>query len=331
MNRPAPASPSRLLPLLALAATAILLIPGTAGAAAWDVTRHQGRDYVTAKNIKNFYRFATLGVSNGTIQFRSPKIEMKIRNGSDNLYINRVLFRLSYPVIFKDKNYLFSRIDLAKLIDPVLRPSFIRSGRRFTTVVIDPGHGGADPGSKSIYGKEKEFNLRLGLLLKRDLERRGFRVRMTRDADTFPTLGQRVVFANRVPDSIFISLHFNWFTRRDAKGLETYALSPQGAGTHNDRGPNGRSLRGNSRDSENIALATAVHASILKKTRANDRGIKRDRFTVLAGINKPAILVEGGFLSNPGEARKIASTAYLSLISTGIADACVTYRNALRK
>lgn len=317
--------------LLAFALGAMALTPTNASAAAWNITKYQGRDYVTAQNIKDFYRFSSWGVSDGIIQFRSPKIEMRIRNGSDNLYINRVLFRLSYPIIYKDKNYLFSRIDLAKLIDPVLRPSFIRSAKPFTTVVIDPGHGGADPGSKSVYGKEKEFNLRLAHLLKRDLERRGFRVRMTRSGDTFPTLGQRVLFANRVPDSIFVSLHFNSFKNREAKGLETYALSPQGAGTHNDRGPDGRLRMGNVRDSENIALATAVHASILKKTRADDRGIKRDRFTVLAGINNPAILVEGGFLTNASEARKIASTAYLSLISTGIADACVTYRNALRK
>jgi len=298
--------------------------------AAWTVIKHNGREYVTAQNIKDFYRFSSLEINKGSLRFRSPKIEMRIKNGSDNLYINTVLFRLSYKVIQKNNNYLFSRIDLAKLIDPVLRPSYIKTAKRFSTVIIDPGHGGTDPGSVNGYGKEKDFNLKLAKILVRDLERKGFRVRMTRSTDTFPTLGQRVIYANRITDSIFVSLHFNSFSNKTAKGIETYALSPQGSGTHNERGVKNDFLRGNSRDSENIALATAIHASVIKKTQADDRGIKRDRFTVLAGLTMPAVLVEGGFLSNAQDARKIASTAYLNLLSNGIASGIVAYRNALR-
>jgi N-acetylmuramoyl-L-alanine amidase len=323
------------IPRTLLATIAISLCCGwgfdTAQGAALRIIKHNDRDYVTAANIKDFYRFNSLSIKNGTLKFLSPKIEMEIRSGSDALYINRILFRLSYPVAHKDRNYLFSRIDLDKLINPVLRPSYIKSAKRFRSVVIDPGHGGSDPGSKSKYGNEKDFNLKLANLLKRDLERRGFRVRMTRSGDTFPTLRDRVIFANRIDDAIFISLHFNAYNNSSAKGIETYALSPKDTGTHNSRGVKGNVLTGNARDAENIALATAIHASLLKKTRAEDRGIKRDRFTVLADINKPAVLVEGGFLSNPEEARRIASPSYLALLSTGIADAVVTYRNALRK
>ena len=285
---------------------------------------------MTAKNIKNFYRFDALNVSKGELKFQSPKVKMTIKNGSDNLYINSVLFRLSYKVTQKNGHYLFSRIDLAKLIDPVLRPSYIKTAKRFGTVIIDPGHGGTDPGSVNRYGKEKDFNLRLAKILMKDLERKGFRVRMTRSSDVYPTLGQRVSFANRIPDAIFVSIHFNSFVNSTAKGIETYALSPRGSGTHNSRGVRNNFLEGNRRDSENIALATAVHAAVMKKTQAEDRGIKRDRFTVLAGLSMPAVLLEGGFLSNPAEAKKIASTSYLSIISQGIANGIVTYRNALR-
>ena len=285
---------------------------------------------MTAKNIKNFYRFDALTISKGELNFQSPKVKMTIKNGSDNLYINTVLFRLSYKVTQKNGHYLFSRIDLAKLIDPVLRPSYIKTAKRFGTVIIDPGHGGTDPGSVNRYGKEKDFNLRLAKILMKDLERKGFRVRMTRSSDVYPTLGQRVSFANRIPDAIFVSIHFNSFVNSTAKGIETYALSPRGSGTHNSRGVRNNFLEGNRRDSENIALATAVHAAVMKKTQAEDRGIKRDRFTVLAGLSMPAVLLEGGFLSNPAEAKKIASTSYLSIISQGIANGIVTYRNALR-
>ena len=285
---------------------------------------------MTAKNIKNFYRFDALNISKGELNFQSPKVKMTIKNGSDNLYINTVLFRLSYKVTQKNGHYLFSRIDLAKLIDPVLRPSYIKTAKRFGTVIIDPGHGGTDPGSVNRYGKEKDFNLRLAKILTKDLERKGFRVRMTRSSDVYPSLGQRVSFANRIPDAIFVSIHFNSFVNSTAKGIETYALSPRGSGTHNSRGVRNNFLEGNRRDSENIALATAVHAAVMKKTQAEDRGIKRDRFTVLAGLSMPAVLLEGGFLSNPAEAKKIASTSYLSIISQGIANGIVTYRNALR-
>ena len=323
------------IPRILLAVIAITLGCGwcfnAAEGAALTIIKHNGRDYIAAQNIKDFYHFSALTIKNGTLKFLSPKIEMEIRSGSDTLYINRILFRLSYPVVYKDSRHLFSRIDLDKLINPVLRPSYIKSAKRFRSVVIDPGHGGSDPGSKSKYGYEKDFNLKLANLLKRDLERRGFRVRMTRSGDTFPTLRDRVNFTNRVSDAIFISLHFNAYKNSSARGIETYALSPKDTGTHNSRGIKGDVLTGNARDAENIALATAIHASLLKKTKAEDRGIKRDRFTVLADINKPAVLVEGGFLSNPVEARRIASPSYLALISTGIADAVVTYRNALRK
>ena len=285
---------------------------------------------MTAKNIKNFYRFDALNISKGELNFQSPKVKMTIKNGSDNLYINTVLFRLSYKVTQKNGHYLFSRIDLAKLIDPVLRPSYIKTAKRFGTVIIDPGHGGTDPGSVNRYGKEKDFNLSLAKILMKDLERKGFRVRMTRSSDVYPSLGQRVSFANRIPDAIFVSIHFNSFVNSTAKGIETYALSPRGSGTHNSRGVRNNFLEGNRRDSANIALATAVHAAVMKKTQAEDRGIKRDRFTVLAGLSMPAVLLEGGFLSNPAEAKKIASTSYLSIISQGIANGIVTYRNALR-
>lgn len=285
---------------------------------------------MTAKNIKNFYRFDALNISKGELNFQSPKVKMTIKNGSDNLYINTVLFRLSYKVTQKNGHYLFSRIDLAKLIDPVLRPSYIKTAKRFGTVIIDPGHGGTDPGSVNRYGKEKDFNLRLAKILTKDLERKGFRVRMTRSSDVYPSLGQRVSFANRIPDAIFVSIHFNSFVNSTAKGIETYALSPRGSGTHNSRGVRNNFLEGNRRDSANIALATAVHAAVMKKTQAEDRGIKRDRFTVLAGLSMPAVLLEGGFLSNPAEAKKIASTSYLSIISQGITNGIVTYRNALR-
>lgn len=313
------------------AALCLFALAGTAPAFEWEEFTHDGRSYVSASDIKKFYRFETIGTSGGKLELASPTSQLRITPGTPNLYINGVMFHLGHSSRRRNGEVLFSRNDFEKLIDPVLRPGQIEGRHRFNTVVIDPGHGGYDTGSKSVYGgNEKEYTLRLANILKRELQRKGFRVRMTRTGDTFPRLAERVVFANRVPDSVFISLHFNHHSSR-SDGIETFALDPRGSPrTRRGPGPDALSLPGNARDAENIALATAVHAALLRKTRARDRGIKRERFAVLKGINKPAILVEGGFLSNRTEARKIASTSYLALMAAGIADAVVTYRNAIR-
>ena len=88
---------------------------------------------------------------------------------------------------------------------------------------------------------------------------------------------------------------------------------------------------GNTQDSANIALATALHGSILRRLGNNtfDRGIKRARFSVLSGVRHPAVLFEGGFMSHPHEARLIANDSYQAAIAAGMVDAVVRYRYAV--
>lgn len=312
----------------------ILCAAGLAGKAAafeWELVSYQGRDYVTKESIHKFYRFETLSMNGNTVTFRSPTLEMKSTAGKQDLYINSVRFILSYPVIKYNGKVLFSRLDLAKLIDPVLRPSYIGTAKSFRTVVIDAGHGGHDPGALGTLGNEKDFALMLAMELKSSLVKRGFTVELTRSTDKFLTLSQRVAIANGVPDSIFISLHFN-SGQSSAHGIETFALSPHGSSSTytRPRTTDSEMFSGNRLDSENIALATAVHASVLHKIPAVDRGIKRARWAVLTGINRPAILFEGGFVSNSTECRKIASPAYRRQLSEAIATAVLNYRAALQ-
>lgn len=298
----------------------------------WKTVVHGGRDYVTAKDIREYYKFESLSKQGSLLHFKSSRIEMQISTAKAEIFINKVKFIPSYGLVSKGGDYLVSKLDLEKLIDPVLRPSQIREAGALQTVVIDPGHGGVDTGGKSRYGDESVFALRTAHYLKTDLEKRGFRVRMTRVGDTFPTLEERVDYANSISNAIFISIHYNSFRRTAAKGIETYALSPQGTKSYNSRAKPGdrRELAGNSRDSENIALATAVHAHVLKATGAEDRGIKRERYTVLCGIEHPAILLEGGFLTNSTEAALISSSSYQRKIATAAAQGIERYRNALR-
>jgi N-acetylmuramoyl-L-alanine amidase len=298
--------------------------------AGWELIRYEERDYVTADSIHKFYRFHNLDVTGKSVWFRSPVLVMKAALGSQDLLINNIKFVLSDPVLELRGKPCFSRLDLCKLIDPVLRPSYIGSASQFDTVIIDPGHGGHDGGARGIYGYEKDFSLKLGLALKADLERKGLKVLMTRKNDTFISLGDRVKFANKVPNSIYVSLHFN-SGKPTATGIETYALTPQGASSqYGARAVDANSFNGNRRDSENIALATAVHASVVHHFKLIDRGVKRARWSVLTGLERPGVLFEGGFVTNANDAKFIAADNFRTEMASTLGQAIMNYRRALQ-
>lgn len=297
----------------------------------WKILKIGGRDYVSDENVKNFYRFERYVTSGDDRLFKHPTLIMRWKSGSQNIYINNIVFNLSYPVAEQNGHAYISTIDLAKLVDPVLRPSYIKKPIKFNTVIIDPGHGDHDSGAKGVFGWEKNYTLDLSLRLKRELEARGFKTRMTRSTDIFLSLGQRVEFANSVNDAIFVSIHFNSSGSRTASGIETYALAPAGTSSTDGSAPWSDFLNGNVRDAENIALATAVHAHVMSDLKTTDRGIKRARFNVLRGINKPAILFEGGFITNSSEGKKIHTDTYRDQLASSIANAIVKFQKAVGK
>ena len=302
------------------------------GEAAWKLVTLDGQEYVTVKGIKEFYKFTAVERSGATVALRSARLVLRLRSGSQEMYVNGVKFMLSLPVTSQGNDVLVSRIDLSKLIDPVLRPSHIAKGPPFTTVVVDPGHGGHDSGARGVFGNEETYTLDTSLRLARLLQARGLKVLMTRTRDSYPSLPQRVAAANAAPSSIFVSVHFN-SGGSNAQGVETYALAPQGTNRSRkeDNENDAVRFRGNSRDSENIALATAVHASMLYQLKAVDRGVLRDRWFLLKGIQTPGILVEGGFITSPAECAKIHTPQYRERLAGSIAAGIMNYRNALRR
>jgi N-acetylmuramoyl-L-alanine amidase len=299
--------------------------------AGWKVVKINGRDYVTAESIHQFYRFSSYKLEGTHVWLRSNNLILKAQIGSQEMLINNIKFILSFPVLDSGGRALFSRLDLCKLIDPVLRPTYITDAEPFDTVVVDAGHGGHDAGARGVYGYEKDFALKMAATVKDALQRKGFKVILTRSTDTFITLGGRVAVANATPRSIFLSLHFN-SGGSAASGIETFALTPQGSSASLERGGgyNYNGLTGNSHDSANIALATAVHAMVISRFKFVDRGIKRAQWSVLTGCKRPGILFEGGFVTNGNECRLIASDTYRQSVSSAIADAIVNYRTALR-
>lgn len=300
----------------------------------WDVAKIDGRDYVSVASIKKFYNFTHLKRAGNSVILENTKVEMKLKVGGNECLMNGVKFVFSNPVASSGDNVYVSRMDLAKLIDPVLRPNFIRNAGDFRTVILDPGHGGKDPGATNSIGTEASYNLKVAERVKAKLQAQGFKVVMTRESNRYLTLQERVNLANAVRENaVFVSIHFNSGGRGAARGIETFTLSPPGV-AHYGRGfvpADNQQRAGNEHDSANIALATSVHGSILRRlqTHTFDRGIKRARFSVLSGVRHPAILLEGGFMTHPYEARLIANESYQNTLASGIVEAIAKYRYAV--
>lgn len=332
---------------LLLAAALLWVLPQAARAAGWQTVRHNGTEYVTVGSIKSFYRFNSMKRRGDKIILENKIVEMRLTVGGQEVWMNNVKFVFSFPIVPHGVHYLVSRIDLAKMIDPVLRPKYIRPSQPISTIIIDPGHGGKDSGTTNRYGYEKVYNLSVAKKLKKELEAvrvggsRLFKVVLTRDGDQTLTLGQRVAFANRYDNAVFISIHFNSGGRRGGKavGIETFTLSPVGV-AHYGRGlkqSDYQANTGNSQDSANIALATAVHSNVLIETGKllgtprPDRGIRRARYSVLTGVKHPAVLLEGGFMSHPHEARLIGNANYQTTLAKAISKAIIKYKVATEK
>ncbi len=298
--------------------------PSAAAPRKWDIRSVEGVDYVKLSDVWNFYKFSPRKGRPGCVSYGAGNRTVSVRPSHQDFYVNNFRYILSYPVREVNGALMISTLDMKKLVDPVLRPRYSPTMGTVTTVVIDAGHGGHDAGAVSSYTREKDCNLAVARKLKAKLEKQGFRVVMTRDGDYFLTLQQRVDIANATPNSIFVSIHHN-SGRSAAEGIETFTLAPHGTTSPFARTRRYAELCGNDQDSENIALATAVHSRAIRSTRAVDRGIQRARFSVLCTIQRPAILFEGGFVSNAAEGRKIASNAYREKLAESICQGVVSY------
>jgi N-acetylmuramoyl-L-alanine amidase len=297
----------------------------------WTLYRLDGRDYVTMENIAEFYglgaiqRISEKGYTCGVGQRR-----FRCEINSKEFYINDLKFILSYSILDHLGQPCVSRMDLTKLIEPVMRPSRIKGAEIVKTVVLDAGHGGHDNGAWSPYGYEKQFTLDVVYRTKKLLEVQGYRVVLTRSSDTFIPLYDRSRIANGYENAIFISVHFN--SGGAGTGLETYTLAPRGVPSMMADGPSVSDLvqsAGNINDAQNMALATATHAAQVVRTKLYDRGIKRARFVVLRETTIPAVLLEGGFLSNSYDAKIIAMPEYRQQMAASIVTAVNNYRRAV--
>lgn len=219
-------------------------------------------------------------------------------------------------------------------------------------VVVDPGHGGHDPGAVGPSGiQEKDVVLAIGLKLRALLkEELGLDVVMTRSTDVFIPLEERTAIANKVNADLFLSVHANAAPNRSAAGIETYYLNlaktdkvAQLAAKENGTSLEKVSvlqailfdLMANYKLNDSAHLADEVQKSLYKKIRARysdvkNLGVKQGPFYVLVGATMPSILVESAFLSNAQEESRLKESSYQEMAAEGILEGVRSYISSLK-
>ncbi len=316
----------------ALLLAALLLAGSVSAATDWKIVKIRGREYLTVDNVAAFYGLPTGVVPiEKRIRLDNGKNSLEVQLDSREIMINGVRNWLCFPVAEKDGEYLVSRVDLAKTLEPELRPQMISNLGQFKTVVLDAGHGGYDKGATSPYGCEKDFALDVARQLKPLLEAKGLTVKMTRDSDVFVPLELRARIANAAKDAIFVSIHFNATdSNPNAQGFEIFSLTPRGAPSTADDALALRFMNmqaGSPVDAPSLALSMSVYHSVVGHFSEFDRGIKRARFAVLRLTKIPAILIEGGFLTARGDSREIAKSDWRARYAQSIATGILGYKD----
>jgi N-acetylmuramoyl-L-alanine amidase len=302
----------------------------------WQVIKVGPRDYLSVDNIAKFYGLIGNVDSTGkTVVLNNGRNQLQVTLDSREAIVNGVRNWLCFPVIAHDNKFLVSRIDLAKTIEPQLRPQMIPQKGKVTTVVLDPGHGGFDKGARNAFGMEKNYALDVARLLRPMLQKKGFKVVLTRENDVFIPLHMRARIANATKDSIFVSLHFNATnSNRDATGFEIFSLTPRGAPSTDDDALALHFVNmqaGSPVDAQSFVLSSTVFHSMLGHLEEVDRGIKRARFAVLRHTKVPSILVEGGFLSETGNSKRVADPAWRAKFAEALSIGIENYRNLVEK
>jgi N-acetylmuramoyl-L-alanine amidase len=301
----------------------------------WGTATYNGREYVTLQSFCDFYHFAyEIPQRNDYFSSRNGQHTIRLKLGAADLYLDGVHYVMSFPVE-ADRDWLISRMDVIKLFDPILRPTEMSGRHSIRGVVIDAGHGGSDNGAVSARGgMEKSYTLDTAYRLDALLREAGVKTVFTRRNDVFVDLYERAHIASLYPDYAFVSIHYN-SASPEARGLETYCLSPRGAAstsssylTRSDI----QQLPGNEYDAANILLASMVHSEIVRlnpRDPTADRGVKRARFVVIKQNVLPAILVEGGFVSNRMEAARVNTPNYRQSLAQAIARGLIRFINVM--
>ena len=301
-----------------------------AGAARAEIIN--GRNYVSLVSWARANSFTGWARNGGTEFVLTNKTSRLVfQKDSADCTVNGIGLRLSYPVA---KGGYISQLDADKTIRPLVfaqKPS----AKKVTTICLDAGHGGKDTGYRVGHfwnaHSEKTYTLALALELRRQLQAAGFNVILTREQDTYPQLAERAEIANRRGADLFLVLHFNCFTGNPAavQGPETYCMTPVGAASSNDSagaGAGSRAYPANRVEEKSLLLAYQVQRSLVKNLGATDRSVRRARYEVMRLAEMPTAYLEGGYMSNPDEGKKIFDAKYRQQMAAAIVKGIANYK-----
>jgi N-acetylmuramoyl-L-alanine amidase len=317
----------RVVPWLALGAEA---------SRAPDTMRVNGRQYNSAVQWAQASGFEAQWLQREErLQLTSAAATVILKAESREATVNGVQVWLSLPVVRVAGSFGVSQLDLRKTLLPLLAPPRNRPGEKLSSICIDAGHGGRDPGNLRGTKQEKEVTLGLARQLRETLSRSGFKTLLTRGTDRFIELPDRIGYANRRKADLFICLHFNSAvtSRNTVQGAEVYCLTPAGASSTNTQRDTGTGdwCAGNRHDDRNLFLAYQIQKALTTRHALADRGVRRARFAVLRDAAMPAVLVEAGFMSHPAEGRRILTAEYQRDLARAIADGILAYKRELQK
>jgi N-acetylmuramoyl-L-alanine amidase len=268
---------------------------------------------------------ATLKISNNQqCRLHSAYGDFIFTPKSQKAFWNGQVIMMGYAPQWSNKRPYLHRMDLESTVMPLLRhcPSISNPAK---ILVIDPGHGGDQPGSRTVVGNraEKDLTLDWALRTRALLTNRGWTVYLTRTNNSDVSLSNRVAFADNLHASLFVSLHFNSIKDAGYAGLETYCMTPAGMASNMTRGSETLDVQPNNAfDEDNICWAARLHGSLIRHVKPEDRGVRRARFMAVLRTQKcPAVLIEGGYLSNKKEAEKIITPAYRQQLAQALAKA----------
>ena len=291
------------------------------------------------------------------IKLEKGKKNVILRTGSSLALVNGAERDLGCPVEYINGTAYIPLTSASYLTEKVFRLEEKRAApigkHRIKIVVIDPGHGGKDPGAVSRYGtREKNIVLDVSKRLKKYLEASGLKVYLTRNRDVFISLRKRPAFAERKKADLFISVHANAASGRRgraARGFEVFYLSDatndtarahaaaenaslkyeeavtDNKGSHKDPTLCDLILSENRKESKDLAKYMASVTA--EKLSMRKRGAKGARFAVLKGASMPAVLVEVGFLTNKSEESRLKQSSFREKIAKAIAQSILVYKN----
>ena len=251
-----------------------------------------------------------------------PKLSLIFHNGSRRLIFNNTLILMNGPLTVKSKHSFLTATDITETVTPLLMPQKpLSQYQPIKRVILDPGHGGSDPGAIGKTGiKEKDVVFDIAKRCQKKLNAMGIQTVMTRKKNRKLHLKERPRMAKKLQADLFVSIHANSSRNRAAKGIETHILPVANFPCTAPSSLPKTAYAGNTWDQINLLLAYYIHKSALATTSAADRGVRRSRFSVLRHATCPAILIECGFLSNKAEEKNLNNPAYRDKIATGIAN-----------